>query len=288
MSIRIEVNPSNPGQFFACCGLLELADRLWNGAEGAFSSSGIEFSLSRRSGSGEADANVLLGKLGACAITSTMTDEQIATLKKLLNQKKASLTSQQLSEKQDLSELWGRERLRLHDPFNIWIDWWGDENTGGNKFKTWAGKQFVLDLVRGLQAPIGSDAWFSLPMAEWLNQASSDRNLPLYFDSDIGGQSSSRDAGFSMDTLEIRSRTKPLTELAALVGLQRFRPYPANRGDSFCYVQWTEPLPPILAAVACSGRLPQRGARTFVFRILYRTKYLKSFLTAAPQGGLNK
>src|SRR5947199_155278 len=36
MSIRINVAPSNPGQFFDCCGLLELADRLWPGAEGWF------------------------------------------------------------------------------------------------------------------------------------------------------------------------------------------------------------------------------------------------------------
>ena len=34
--IRINVDPTNPGQFFACCGLLELADRLWPGAEGWF------------------------------------------------------------------------------------------------------------------------------------------------------------------------------------------------------------------------------------------------------------
>ena len=35
-SIRVKVDPTNPGQFFACCGLLELADRLWPGAEGWF------------------------------------------------------------------------------------------------------------------------------------------------------------------------------------------------------------------------------------------------------------
>jgi CRISPR-associated protein Csx14 len=34
MSLRIKVDPTNPGQFFACCGLLELADRLWSGAQG--------------------------------------------------------------------------------------------------------------------------------------------------------------------------------------------------------------------------------------------------------------
>ncbi|PHS02272.1 MAG: hypothetical protein COA78_21550 [Blastopirellula sp.] len=35
-SIRVKVDLTNPGQFFACCGLLELADRLWPGAEGWF------------------------------------------------------------------------------------------------------------------------------------------------------------------------------------------------------------------------------------------------------------
>lgn len=35
-SISIPVDLSNPGQFFACCGLFELADRLWPGTEGWF------------------------------------------------------------------------------------------------------------------------------------------------------------------------------------------------------------------------------------------------------------
>ena len=35
-NITIPVDLTNPGQFFACCGLLELADRLWPGTEGWF------------------------------------------------------------------------------------------------------------------------------------------------------------------------------------------------------------------------------------------------------------
>ena len=35
-NITVNVEATNPGQFFACCGLLELADRLWPGAEGWF------------------------------------------------------------------------------------------------------------------------------------------------------------------------------------------------------------------------------------------------------------
>ncbi len=28
-SMSVKVDVTNPGQFFACCGLLELADRMW-------------------------------------------------------------------------------------------------------------------------------------------------------------------------------------------------------------------------------------------------------------------
>jgi CRISPR-associated protein Csb3 len=35
-SLLIPVDPTNPGQFFACCGLLELTDRLRGPAEGWF------------------------------------------------------------------------------------------------------------------------------------------------------------------------------------------------------------------------------------------------------------
>ncbi len=35
-TISIPVDLANPGQFFACCGLFELADRVWPNAEGWF------------------------------------------------------------------------------------------------------------------------------------------------------------------------------------------------------------------------------------------------------------
>jgi CRISPR-associated protein Csb3 len=41
-NITIPVDLTNPGQFFACCGLLELADRLWPGAEGWFEATKAE------------------------------------------------------------------------------------------------------------------------------------------------------------------------------------------------------------------------------------------------------
>src|SRR4051812_35917946 len=35
-AVQVNVDSANPGQFFACCGLLELADRICHGAEGWF------------------------------------------------------------------------------------------------------------------------------------------------------------------------------------------------------------------------------------------------------------
>lgn len=44
-SVCVRVDPVNPGQFFACCGLLELADRMWGGVEGWFENDDAKFIL---------------------------------------------------------------------------------------------------------------------------------------------------------------------------------------------------------------------------------------------------
>jgi len=44
-SFAVQVDAMNPGQFFACCGLLELAHRLWPGAEGWFDEGNREFQI---------------------------------------------------------------------------------------------------------------------------------------------------------------------------------------------------------------------------------------------------
>jgi CRISPR-associated protein Csb3 len=285
VSIRINVDPANPGQFFACCGLLELADRLSGSARGYFSPSGEEFVIDSAEGPKDGMAEVLRTELSSCSIQSTLTEAGTNSLRKLLNQKKSSRTPEDETEKQRLSELWERERICLSKPFDLWIDWWSDTRSGGSRFKTWAGKQLVIDIVRGMQAGIRGNHWKSVPTANWLCQAVSDGSLPLYFDSDIGRQSASLDVGFSTDALEMRSGTRPMVELAAFAGLQRFRPLPAESTETFSYFQWTEPLPPMLAALACSGYLPRVSVRPFEFRLLYRTKYLKGFLPAEPKGG---
>src|SRR5258708_10459887 len=85
-SIRIDVDPTNPGQFFACCGLLELAARLWNGAEGWFM--GHEFCLRHAAPMENNSAESLLRAIINCRLANTMTAKQVARLR-LLSEIKA-------------------------------------------------------------------------------------------------------------------------------------------------------------------------------------------------------
>ena len=80
--IRVTVDPTNPGQFFACCGLLELADRLWKGAEGWFANQ--QFCLRPISQVEDATATSLFRQLSNCRLTNTMTSEQNNRLKDAL------------------------------------------------------------------------------------------------------------------------------------------------------------------------------------------------------------
>lgn len=225
-------------------------------------------------------AGVLRSDLASCEINSTMSDGQINRLRELNQKKKSSRTNEDESEKKRLSQLWERERLYFGQPFHLWIDWWGDVWAGGSTFKTWAGKQFVIELVRGMQDGIRRDQWVAIPSNDWLTETVSDGSLPLYFDSDVGRQSASLDVGFSLDALKLRSATRPMVELAAFVGLQRFRPAPSTKPGKFSYFLWRKPLPPILAAAACCGCLIGVDRQSFEFPLLYRTRYLKGFLPA--------
>src|ERR1700722_10903518 len=75
-NIQIPVDLTNPGQFFACCGLLELASRLDEKAEGWFE--GGEFKLLC-----ESSFSSLIDSLRKAAVTNTMSAIQNARLENL-------------------------------------------------------------------------------------------------------------------------------------------------------------------------------------------------------------
>ncbi len=280
-NITVNVDLTNPGQFFACCGLLELADHLWPGAEGAFSSDGRTFNIR---GDDTRTLYDLLGAISSCQISSTLTDDEIERLRSMLNKKKTTLTEDELREKAALNTKWRVERLRLHEPFDFWIDWWTDDAGGGSRFKTWAGKQLVLDIVKSMQEPLSDDSLKSCENGDCLSWSVGEKAIPFYFDSNFGSQSSSLDVGFSLDSLKISLRVRPLIELLTLVALQRFRPLFDKESNVYRFQAWTDYLPPLLAAAAVAGLGPLSRLR-FCFSLLYRTKYLKAFLPATQIEG---
>jgi len=91
------------------------------------------------------------------------------------------------------------------------------------------------------------------------------------------------DVGFSLDPLKplgLRVGMRPTIELLAFVGLQRFRP--AVFDVVYEYGIWEAPACAELCALASCGAVQRMAGRRYRFELLYRTKYLKSFLPGRP------
>src|SRR5262245_57445130 len=282
MSIAVKVNPTNPGQFFACCGLLELSDRLWPGAKGWFTNGEFEIDC-------DGTLSQLLEALGNAELNSSLTSQQLKRLGTLLSAKKLDLSPAEAEEKAYLSALWKRERLHLSVPFDLWFDWWFDEQTGGKRMKTWAAKQLVLDIARPMLRVLKEQKWGEDAGEDVLTRTTRVEGVPFYFDSHSNCQSTARDTGFGLYTLrndiDTSGKARPLLELAAFMGIQRFRPAFVEEQNLLCYSLWPIPLMVPVAGVATTGMLCLPGERRFAFRMLFRSEYMKAFLPAEPYRG---
>ena len=247
-TIRINVDLSNPGQFFACCGLLELADRLWgdSGVRGRFGSESFDLMV----GSSERSLKHLIDHFVKAEVQQLDVDDNAAS------------------------------PLHLGDPFDLRLDWWskceGPNKTrmdlgGGDRLKTWAGKQFG-PLIFRLMKNACHDIDLRKPLDDRraVYDAKNGRGRkktisPFYFDA--RREETSLDIGFSPDEQDMSVMAYPAVESLALVGLQRFRPAAdENRqGRSFLYTAWAEPLPPAVAMAATSGAMPVDSCGTFRF-----------------------
>ena len=284
-SITVAVDPTNPGQFFACCGLLELADRLWPGAEGWFSEDGREFRVACAG-----TLSKLLSTLANAELNSSLTDQELKRLGTLLSANKSKLTQAETEEKGRLSTLWKRERLHLSKPFGLWIDWWFDEKTGGKSMKTWAAKQLVLEIARPMLRVLKEQGWSESATADVVSRTARVDGVPFYFDSHSNCQSTPRDTGFGLYTLrndiDTQGNARPLLELAAFLGIQRFRPRVIADKRLLCFTLWPLPLPIAVAGVATTGLLGLPGERRYAFKMLFRSEYMKAFLPAEPYQGV--
>jgi CRISPR-associated protein Csb3 len=251
MNIRISVDPANPGQFFACCGLLELASRLWGGARGEFAQR--EFCIC---GGGE------LAELIDCVCRAELC---------------------QLDASDDTSS-----PIEIGMPFRkLRLDWWQDERAGGRELKVWAGTMESMRIARAMQhamrhASFHGPGLFDVGVIAYDPDHSEKKVEPFYFDARRGPNAHSRDIGFSPNDLQMTTTAFPAVEFFCLAGLQRCLPSRTSQPRVFAYFTWSTPLPPSLLPAAVSGLLPDAGQVGYRFENWYRTgqKKHKAFRSA--------
>ncbi|WP_437192508.1 hypothetical protein [Planctomicrobium sp. SH527] len=250
--IHLNVDVTNPGQFFACCGLLELADRLWPGATGWFEAN--QFRI-------------------AC----------VGTLQELI----AQLSQTRLTQVDPSSNT--SSPIQLEAPFHLLLDWWHDQKSGGKELKVWAGTMESVRIARAMQAVL-SDPIFQTE--DCLNEGTvaydiedpSKKVEPFYFDARRGPNAHSRDVGFSANALGLTTTAAPAVELLCLIGLQRCLPARTDRPRIFRYFTWIQPVSSAILPVVVNGLSHAIRRQGYQFENWYRTgqKKHKAFLPAIP------
>jgi CRISPR-associated protein Csx14 len=252
-TIRVNVDSTNPGQFFACCGLLELADRLWCGAQGWF----------------EPGEFLIWAGGGLAELVRTITEVELIQLDR--DDDTGSAIEIGLPSR----------RMRL--------DWWHDDYAGGKELKVWAGTMESVRIARAMLRAMrderfGGPDLFNIGLIAYDPDDAKKKVEPFYFDARRGPNAHSRDVGFSPNDLQMTTTASPAVEFFCLVGLQRCLPAKTDHRRIFQYYTWAIPIQPQLGQIATCGLLPNVGRIGYRFENWYRTgqKKHKAFRSASP------
>lgn len=264
-NIRVNVDVTNPGQFFACCGLLELADRLWDGAEGWFDESKFVISTGV-----PADLQSLL----AAANSIQLIDDD-------LDVSRDESDDEQIDEK--------TSPLNIVSPISVTLNWWIDKS-----LKTWAGSMNVKKIFVAMchavdvshRDPLNQGQVVFDPLESSgasVRGKKGTKREPFYFDTRRASNAWSTDVGFSANAIKLNTVAYPVVESMALIGLQRCRPKPVEGAPRvFHYFSWSRPLSTSVLPAAVAGLInPLHG---FCFKNAFRTDQNKhkAFNPATP------
>jgi CRISPR-associated protein Csx14 len=252
-SMSVMVDVTNPGQFFACCGLLELADRMWSGAEGWFEPAWFHISAG-------GELSELLRNLSQAELLQLDPDDNTAS------------------------------PISIGRPFrSLRLDWWHDERAGGRDLKVWAGTMESVRIAKAMQSAMLDGRFHAVNLFDIgviaYDPDNADKKVePFYFDARRGPNAHSRDVGFSPNDLQMTTTAFPPVELLCLVGLQRCLPRRTDQPRVYDYYTWAVPLLPSLCPAAVCGLLPYVGGLGFRFENWYRTgqRKHKAFRSAIP------
>jgi CRISPR-associated protein Csb3 len=297
-----KVDVTNPGQFFACCGLLELAHRLWPGAEGWFELESEEptFVICYRNDSMQHSPTVI-DELRTCRIEGLSEEDrrerdQLEARKRELKKNRQALSKHEEERRKVLGTMAREGSLSIGSPFWLRLDWWQIDDEDATTVKTWAGQQEVHKVARAAQDALNEitaleglfDYDCVLRCSAEYRKKKSDQNTPVEpFCFDARRFAHALDTGFSLDVQDAETLAHPAVELLCMIGLQRFRPAPSSRKWLFEFSTWSQPTPaPVAAAIVC-GALSVNVSRRYQFRLLFRDdqRRYKAFDFATPIGG---
>jgi hypothetical protein len=323
-SFAVNVDVTNPGQFFACCGLLELANRLWPGAEGAFDESGTVFKVFCHS-TPAADLQRLMEVVTNCEISGLTKDEReeraaLDAERNRLKREGKPFSAEKEKRRKELGAMARAGAISLRwapsvrlagispetmecmgetspeKPFSLDLNWWQTSDDDVNTPKTWAGLQEIHKVARAAQDAFGKIEDLSelfnhsciLRMPKEYSKSASDQKKsvePFYFDARRFAHA--LDVGFSLDVQSAETVAHPAVELLALIGLQRFRPGASKQKWGFEYTAWAKPLSAPVATAVVSGAVPVQPQQRYRFRLLFRDdqRRYKAFSYATRIGG---
>lgn len=246
--LKIQLDPLNPGQFFACCGLFELLSFDDVGLLAYFE---IDFTLPRVA--------------QFCLLRSEGTRALDAVLGELRGAKV------QFSEEGGESAT--RPATIPYRENRIDLDWWLDEFRAGTaNLKCWAGQVTTRNLFQEL-----------LPL---LDPSSTGEDLfersqltKAKFGVDPRSAWNALDFGFSPNQHGSDSATFPAVEILAAFGLQYFRP-DARKREAVRYSLWREPLPASIARLAFRAPWAGLPVLNLTFDIRKRGQSYKFFTFA--------
>lgn len=133
-TISLRLNPANPGHYFACCGLFELAAALVPDALAWFAEDGSTFHIAATG----LTLKELLTKITSAEIASADKSEEDDT------------NDEDDSDEKEASA----PPLIIGAPFNLRLDWWITASTKSSALKVWAGSMKVLGIARSMSYTI--------------------------------------------------------------------------------------------------------------------------------------
>jgi CRISPR-associated protein Csx14 len=250
--ITLNVDTRNPGQFYACCGLLEISSRIWPESEAWFevTARGSRYRIATNSGDNEPLVEIVRRVSEPDTVVESDAESYAPGLRPL-----------------------------LLIPFDLRLDWWIEDGVQKSPLKMWAGQQTPQRIMSDMQAQLSH----LKPGHDLLYQQ---RPMKGRWGVDAASSWTARSVGYSPDEQNMPWIAHPGTEVFAAIGLQRCRPLRIEgmKGRWFSYYTWTCPLAisvlPV-AAIMGKGQIAQR----YLFNKKMRNKQYASFDWARPWTG---